>query len=115
MNWLTKHFGGHVQLSRKDKHYIYRWDIRSQAAKRFLETIVPYLIVKKEQAELALAFERRKEQYLYNQKGSKGFSRLSDEEIRWRQSVKDQLKALKRNYATYIKNGAPSTTKRRES
>lgn len=114
MNWLTEHFGGHVQLSRKGQYSIYRWDIRSQAAKRFLLAILPYVLVKKEQVILAIEYEQRKETYLYNQKGSKGFNRLTEEEIQWRMETKEKLKALKKNYVVYTKNSAPPTTKRND-
>lgn len=116
MNWLVEHFqGGYVLQSRKDTFSIYRWDVRSQHAKRFLETILPYVIVKRKQVELAIAYEKRKEQYLYNQKGSQGFNRLSDEEIKWRLDLREELKRLKKDYAVYTKNSAPTTTKRMES
>lgn len=116
MNWLVEQFGGNVQMSRKqEKYYIYRWDIRSQAAKKFLEGILPYSIIKRKQIEFAIEFEERKGKYLYTQKGSKGFNKLSDSEIEWRYAAKERIKGMKREYTLYTKNGAPTTTKREEA
>ena len=105
MNWLTEHFGGYVQLSRRNGTYIYRWDVRSQAAKRFLLQILPYTLVKREQVELAIEYENRKGNYLDNQKGSQGFNKLSDEEIKWRLELREKLKKLKKEYTAYTRNG----------
>jgi hypothetical protein len=104
MNWLQDNFGGYVAMSRKDKFYIYRWDIRSQVAKQFLLTIQPFVLVKKEQVDLAIEYENKKEKYLVTLKGSKGFRQLSDDEISIRMEMKETLKKLKKVYAPYIKN-----------
>ncbi len=115
MKWLIDNFGGNVTLSRRDTFYIYRWDTRSQAAKRFLMKILPYSIGKKPQIELAIEFEDKKEKYLYNLKGSQGFKKLSEEEVSWRVQMQEKLKKAKKNYVLYTKNGTPSTTKRRDT
>ena len=46
MNWLQNHFGGHVRLETRGINSIYRWDIRSQAAFKFLEVIRPFVLIK---------------------------------------------------------------------
>jgi hypothetical protein len=114
MHWLQDNFGGHVQQARKDKYSIYRWDIRSQAAARFLSQILPYIVVKKEQALIALQYETMKGKYLETLKGSRGFRQLTEKEMQERLALKDQLKKLKREYSTYTKNGAATTTKRKD-
>jgi len=112
MNWLQDNFGGHVITERRKDSYIHRWDIRSQAARRFLSSILPFVIIKKAQVELAISYEDMKSKYLSTLKGSHGFRRLSDEEIKGRIEIKENLKKLKKEYAPYIKNGAGTTTKR---
>jgi|ERR1700733_5483087 len=104
MNWLQHHFGGHVRREDRNESYIYRWDIRSKAALKFLEKIHPFVIIKKEQVDLALAFEWKKGLYLNTQKGSQGFNKLSDKEIEWRHQVRETLKKMKKDYVPYIKN-----------
>ena len=107
MNWLEDKFGGHVQMSHrkyngKDNH-IYRWDIRSQAAKRFLLLIQPFVIIKKQEVELAIEYEERKSKYLETLKGKRGFRTLTAEEIAWRYMMKEKLSGLKKKYVLYIK------------
>lgn len=115
MNWLQDRYGGHVQLSRRNGNYIYRWDIRSQAAHRFLTIIYPFVLIKKGQVKLALEFEERKGKYLETLKGFQGFRKLSDEEIKKRVKIKENLQKLKREYTPYIKNGTRTTTKRKDA
>ncbi len=103
MNWLQDNFGGYVNLSRRDGNYIYRWDIRSKAAFRFLSLIYPFVLIKKEQVKLALQFEEVKGKYLDTLKGYQGFRKLSDKEIQERIKIKDNLKKLKKIYTPYIK------------
>ena len=113
MDWLHKHFDGYVALDNHGGHYIYRWDIRSQKAKAFLLQILPYVLIKKAQVELALKFEQHKEQYLLSLKGHRGFRQLSQEEITLRFKMKEDLKKLKRVYTPYTQDSAATTTKRK--
>ena len=55
---FQKVFGGRVyRLARKSWHSIcFQWYIYGEAAAQFLRIIYPYLVVKREQAELALEF-----------------------------------------------------------
>lgn len=115
MNWLEDNFGGYVRIERKGIYSIYRWDIRSQAARMFLSLIYPFVLIKKEQVELALNFEEKKGRYLDTLKGFRGFRRLSQEEIEWRLKAKEDLKRLKKEYNPYTKNGVATTTKRKDS
>lgn len=65
MKWLVQHFGGtyrakHSANNRNPKHKIcYEWRLGSHAKKeQFLLGILPYILVKREQAVLALEFVR---------------------------------------------------------
>ncbi|MDE2232911.1 MAG: hypothetical protein KGJ90_02150 [Patescibacteria group bacterium] len=111
MNWLQKNFGGYVHRYRRNSNYIYRWDIRSQAAFNFLTQILPFSLIKKAQIQLALDFEEKKGKYLETLKGFRGFRTLTQDEIYWRLKTKEHLKRLKKEYSPYIKNGAAATTK----
>ena len=107
MNWLKNNFGGAVQMSRRKyngkDNYIYRWDIRSQAAKGFLILIQPYVLIKKEQVNLAIEYEEQKGKYLETLKGKRGFRTLTEKEIKWRYMMQDKLSKLKKKYVLYDK------------
>ena len=60
MNWLQDNFGGYVRKEKRNKNYIYRWSIASKSASKFLSTIYPFLVIKKEQAKLTIQFEETK-------------------------------------------------------
>jgi hypothetical protein len=105
MNWLQDNFGGYVQLEKRSNSYIYRWDTRSQKAEKFLSSILPFVKIKTEQVQVALAFERKKSTYLNTLKGNQGFRQITSEEIEWRYKIRDHLKKLKKDYKPYIKNG----------
>lgn len=53
LHWVAQHFGGWVNSARG----IYGWRASNRLAGRFLSVVTPYLRVKREQAELALAFQ----------------------------------------------------------
>ena len=117
MIWLEEKFGGYVRMDRRKDSWIYRWDIRSQQAKKFLELILPFLKVKDEQVKLAIEFEEVKGKYLDTLKGSQGFRQLSKNEIGKRMEIKNRLKNIKKTYTFYHKTihiSTPTTTKRKD-
>ncbi len=64
--YLKEEFGGyiHLNLSAKKRKATYKpffqWHITGKKARCFLEKLLPYLIVKKEQAEIGIAFQKCK-------------------------------------------------------
>lgn len=59
--WAKEIFGGTVTKEEKSKkssnwRNIFRWHVTSKQAELLLKAIAPYLILKKEQAEVALAY-----------------------------------------------------------
>ena len=61
--WLRMQFGGRVRTMKSAKSnwkIPYRWVIESRAAMLFLEQLLPYLNLKRPQAELAIKFQRRR-------------------------------------------------------
>jgi hypothetical protein len=118
MNWLENNFGGHVRMEKRKENWIYRWDIRSQAAKQFLQLILPFLKIKTEQVKMAIEFEEVKGKYLETLKGHQGFRKLTKNEIGKRLEIKNRLKNAKHTYSFYMKTihiSAPTTTKRKDS
>jgi len=106
MNWLKSNFGGNVYQQRNGTNYsIYRWRIHSRKAQQFLAMIYPYLVIKKEQAKLALEFfDERKERFESQRTDKKTgkFNVISQEELNWRIGMKEKLSKLKKIYALYI-------------
>ncbi len=74
-------------VSKKGARPIWVWRVCHKAAKRFLEVILPYLIVTKPQAELLIELEK-------GVWGRGGHKRLSDGEISRRRQIKDKICAL---------------------
>jgi hypothetical protein len=67
---LVEQYGGHftvnISLSRKP---FFNWQLNTTTALEFLEKIEPYLVLKKEQAQLAIAWQRQKPKPSRNAKG----------------------------------------------
>lgn len=92
MNWLLEKVGyGNVHTVRKAyqrrKHTVHHWRISNKPRVRdFLEAVVPYLIIKRDQAELMLN--------LWNGEGPKRNAITAEVKAR-RDKVKEELKFLK--------------------
>jgi len=60
--WLQGKFGGSICTYKPKKGYrrpLIRWAIGAKGTLRFLEAIYPYLVAKKNEAELAIEFQHR--------------------------------------------------------
>ena len=62
--WLKMQYGGSITKDRRSlikgslsKNIIHKWFLSSKPAAKFLETILPYLYLKRAQAELAVRFQ----------------------------------------------------------
>ncbi len=80
LHWLKFNFGGTfteyqpLQPTCKDS---YKWSLHSKKANDFLSMILPFLQLKKPQAELAINYQKRK--YLTGRKGKTDKERALDE------------------------------------
>lgn len=66
IRWLAGHWGGRVyKFDPKGRQWrpIWTWQIAAESAGKFLDTILPCLIAKREQAQVALDFQRIKKHY----------------------------------------------------
>ena len=64
INWIHLSFGGWIYKKRMiSRHYkqVYLWSASSLQAKTLLELVLPYLRIKKPQAEIALQFQSKKQ------------------------------------------------------
>lgn len=61
--WLAMQFGGHVSSTGPVKEHwrkSFRWKLSGKKAKSFLIDVLPYLQLKRPQAELAIKFQQRR-------------------------------------------------------
>ena len=92
--WLRMQYGGiisrddrrHIRLNSLSKNIVYKWFLWSTAAMNFLKLILPYLYLKKTQAELGIAFQERRVNKL----------RLTDEEKLLREADYIRMRELKK-------------------
>jgi len=64
--WLKENFGGHIKFQKtKNKKWkdCWGWHVNSKKAVTLLKKVLPYLIVKKEQAELSIKFQKKVKRY----------------------------------------------------
>ena len=87
-------FGG--SLSYSNPKNCWSWYPGARASTTFLRAVLPYLTVKKDEAILALQLRTRMEEYKHVSRGCDGQALLSPAEVNIRQSLVDEIKALKR-------------------
>lgn len=99
---LAKEYGGSVHNNRHDlrspKNRIqFMWTIASQKAIRFLNRIYPYLVVKRDEAKIAIAFQNHVDSTPYIRTGRRGTPRGDSENIRTiREKMFRDIYALKK-------------------
>jgi hypothetical protein len=94
MQWLKEHFGGYIgkQSAKSNKlsdRLCFNWIVHSKAAEDVLRFCLPYFLVKRKQAEVALIFRDT----FTNKRGRRGFA---EGELTERDKLRDQLSELKR-------------------
>lgn len=102
VDWMHDHFGGCVGIQAPNRNIkncrpCWYWNIQSKAASLFLARIEPLLVIKREQAKLALEFQSRL--------GSPGVNRIEPEEITIRETYKRRLAELKIGAAPETREG----------
>lgn len=95
MEWLKTNFGGGVHSRKYEENKTtYTWHIHSENAYKILKRTMDYLIIKREQAELAIDFQKklvRRTHYLTN--GSNGIPLwLSNKREEYYQKLKEMHK-----------------------
>ena len=93
---VYERFGGYFKSPRKPSKPTHRplhaWIVASRFAYRFLVEVMPYLIIKREEADLAIEFQ----EHIMNRGGSKRHCGwMSEEEIAYRNRCHDVMAALK--------------------
>jgi hypothetical protein len=107
---LRERFGGQIQSQNRTlknpkwkPHY--RWWTGSSHALLLLELAEPYFVIKQEEAAVAIAFQRRINEY---DAGRPRRTPVSPEEVAWRQEQMDRLSELKRRVVDH-RSGIPKT------
>ena len=99
LDWFQEHFGGTVssrlQGYRGEQRAQYTWQASSAVAERFLLAILPYLQVKRDEAELALQFRKT----FRPQFGDR--SRMPDSVLEERDQMRLQLQQLRKTKRQY--------------
>ena len=99
VDWLFGNFGGIVYLKNKrtdGTDWIYEWRVTEQKAADVLKDVLPFLIVKKEQAELAIRFQTHKKGAGHY--GDGRFMKLTEHEIALRDKMANEISFLKRAF-----------------
>ncbi len=99
MNWLKSTFDGSVYFVKYEnckhlgKKQVMRWQVNERMAATLLEFILPYMIVKKSQAEIALAFMELKK------KKPQGYRTvpLTQDEFDHRESLAAEMRRLNKS------------------
>ena len=81
MRWLQFNFGGQITLNKGtgNRRDWFTWRIYTRQAAIFLKLILPYLKIKRPQAELALQYQGH-QRFLSGKGNARGTSRLTDGE-----------------------------------
>ena len=93
VDWLYGNFGGSVSLLKKwerpdEKCWMHNWTLNYQKASEFLKDIMPFLVIKKKQAEIAIKFQ-----------GRMGYGeKMTTHEIETRQKMHEEMRIQKRTY-----------------
>lgn len=94
LQWVLENFGGRLthnaEQYTKRNHATWRWRASSNEACALLTMMLPYLVVKREQARLAVEFQRH-----VNTHPRKGNQLLSEEELAWREVQRVELASLR--------------------
>lgn len=99
MDWLYGVFGGMVYLKNKKTDgtdWIYEWRVMENKAAEVLKQILPFLTVKKHQAELGLRFQTHKTGA--GNYGDGRFKPLSEHELHLRDNLAKEISELKKEY-----------------
>ena len=101
--WLYESFGGSI-LARKRKEprrAITQWQIANKQATEFLQAILPYLRIKKPQAEIAIIFQSQRMKS-GGVKGKRGQAFKSNEDMAVEESQFLMMQNLKKQEGTYV-------------
>lgn len=91
LEWLLDKVGGHISTNSRTDHQkkCWAWRVMSKEAREFLVNILPYLHIKKKQAELGILFQDNKS-YSADRKARM----LTEEMLVFRENVRSEIRLL---------------------
>lgn len=90
LNWFKDNFDGYIRVSDKQqKNICFQWQTSRNIAASFLRATIPFLQIKKRQAELALQFQSEI-------KRNTGYNRTTEESLQRREQFRNQISILNR-------------------
>lgn len=96
---LASRFGGQVKVNRArvaNRSLVYYWQVFGATAEQVVRAVLPWLIVKREEAELALQYRALVRPRDYRRPhGSMGNAPLSDDEREAREAIVESIEALR--------------------
>lgn len=105
ITWIVETFGGYKgiytpkQMSRNGRKQVYRWQCSGDRLTQICEITLPYLIIKKRQAEILIEM-RSTFRDAHNQKGKWQVQRVPEEILIRRKELFDEIRTLhNRNYS----------------
>lgn len=90
LDWLCERWGGSV--SKRKNGGLHTWVLSTASAAKFLSDVLPFLIVKRDEAQIAMEFQRTMRSGMVNTAGSKGVDRLSVEDRQRRFDLMRQMR-----------------------
>ena len=93
---LRDQYGGSVWLRKRPAPWkaSYTWCLTGKIVEKFLNDILPFLMIKKGQAMLALELRKHINGRKFARAGHKGLLKLVPGELMYRQSLKDKMHRL---------------------
>jgi len=105
MDWISEVFGGRIttyaasQMPKNARRTYYRWIATGERVTHLVEILLPYLIAKKNQAEIMIKMRATYKPNYGVEKGVQGIAVLEKDLLDLRQSYFEQIRALHcRNY-----------------
>jgi len=95
IRWIAERFGGcYHKRTFKRWQPIYEWEAATGDAADILRAIRPHMIVKTRQADVALSFLALRNTRSHATKGRRGFERVPQVELAFREECRTQLNLL---------------------
>lgn len=112
---IHQQFGGKLAQNRHDlrnpkQRVCFQWIIASGVAADFLKRILPHMIVKKDEAELALKFQDHVDAYKYKTGNMLRNNPNRDSILAERRDLADQIRALKKTNFLPLTDSGPKVS-----
>ena len=93
-------FGGHIQRMGYKTQFGYsapQWGVSGKKARYFLQTILPYVKLKKAQIILGIYFDLKKKRYAGGRLPNGNYASIPKDELQWREDIKELMKKLNKH------------------